>query len=114
MEVPIYSSIQAARMAGVTYRQLDYWTRNKLVSASIPSEGSGVPRRYSTLDIAVVRLVRRLSRDGLHLKAIRQVLSLVKELDANQIDNTVVVIGQGIMIADFSDPRMPELVEASS
>ncbi|MEL4183504.1 MerR family transcriptional regulator, partial [Corynebacterium bovis] len=37
-----YTAPTVAQIAGITYRQLDYWTRTGLVAASItPAAGSG-------------------------------------------------------------------------
>ena len=38
----------ASKVAGITYRQLDYWARKQIVEPSItPSHGSGSRRLYS-------------------------------------------------------------------
>ena len=43
-----YKGSVASRVAGITYRQLDYWARRQIVEPSItPSHGSGSRRLYS-------------------------------------------------------------------
>lgn len=56
---------EVCRLAGVTYRQLDYWDRQGIASPTVrPAGGSGTQRVYSALDIRRLRLVARLARCG--------------------------------------------------
>jgi DNA-binding transcriptional MerR regulator len=64
---------QACRLAGITYRKLDYWDRAGLVSPSIgAARGSGSSRRYSPRDVLLLALVERFTQLGLTLQAIRR------------------------------------------
>ena len=59
-----FSSSEVCAMAGVTYRQLDYWTRLGLVSPSItPAAGYGSQRRWSTADLAAVTRIGEIARN---------------------------------------------------
>jgi hypothetical protein len=50
-----YRGPSACQIAGITYRQLDYWARTSLVVPSIRSAaGSGSQRLYSFKDILVL------------------------------------------------------------
>lgn len=49
-----YKGSVASRVAGITYRQLDYWARRQIVEPSItPSHGSGSRRLYSFKDVVL-------------------------------------------------------------
>ncbi|MCS3879338.1 DNA-binding transcriptional MerR regulator [Gordonia amarae] len=62
----------ACQIAGITYRQLDYWARTSLVVPSIRSAaGSGSQRLYSFKDILVLKIVKRLLDTGISLQNIR-------------------------------------------
>jgi DNA-binding transcriptional MerR regulator len=62
----------ACQIAGITYRQLDYWARTELVVPSIRSAaGSGSQRLYSFKDILVLKIVKRLLDAGISLQNIR-------------------------------------------
>lgn len=62
----------ACQIAGITYRQLDYWARTKLVGPSIRSAaGSGSQRLYSFKDLLVLKVVKRLLDTGVSLHNIR-------------------------------------------
>src|SRR4029077_8917680 len=60
-----YRGPSACQIAGITYRQLDYWARTSLVVPSIRSAaGSGSQRLYSFKDILVLKIVKRLLDTG--------------------------------------------------
>ncbi len=62
----------ACQIAGITYRQLDYWARTGLVVPSIRgAAGSGSQRLYSFKDILVLKIVKRLLDTGVSLQNIR-------------------------------------------
>ncbi len=62
----------ACQIAGITYRQLDYWARTSLVVPSIRSAaGSGSQQLYSFKDILVLKIVKRLLDTGISLQNIR-------------------------------------------
>lgn len=71
-----YSGPTARRVAGVTFRQLDYWARTGLVEPSVHAAGSG--RLYSLEDIVLLTTVKRLLDAGVGLQQIRQVVSTIK------------------------------------
>ncbi|WP_342011732.1 MerR family transcriptional regulator, partial [Corynebacterium bovis] len=78
-----------AQIAGITYRQLDYWTRTGLVAASItPAAGSGTRRLYSFRDILIVKIIASLLDAGLSLKAVRTALNTLTDLGVDDLAAT--------------------------
>ncbi|AOZ73466.1 transcriptional regulator [Boudabousia tangfeifanii] len=66
----------ACRAVGITYRQLDYWSRSGLVEPSIrDAKGSGSQRLYSFRDILVLKIVKRLLDSGVSLQQIRSAIN---------------------------------------
>ena len=62
----------ACNLAGITYRQLDYWARTGLVSPEIRgAEGSGTQRLYSFRDLLMLKVVKKLLDAGISLQQIR-------------------------------------------
>lgn len=67
--------------AGITYRQLDFWTRSGLLQADRPtvpdirqqhgSVGSGYPRTYSTEQARICIAMARLVRAGINPREAR-------------------------------------------
>lgn len=70
----------ACSAAGITYRQLDYWARTKLVEPSLRNaSGSGSARLYSFRDILVLKVVKRLLDTGVSLQQIRAAIEHLRE-----------------------------------
>ena len=56
------SGTVASKVAGITYRQLDYWARKQIVEPSItPSHGSGSRRLYSFKDVVILAVSKRIA-----------------------------------------------------
>ena len=69
-----YTSKQAQEIAGITYRQLDYWARTGLVQPSVmEAVGSGSRRAYSYGDLLKLRVIKDLLDNGVGLPQIRDV-----------------------------------------
>jgi DNA-binding transcriptional MerR regulator len=69
-----YSTVEAARMSGLSYRQLDEWDRRGFVKPSLAqARGSGVLpyRRYSGEDVDKLLLISKLLQAGVSLARIR-------------------------------------------
>ncbi len=70
----------ACRVAGITYRQLDYWARTGLVEPSVrTASGSGTQRLYGFRDILVLKVVKRLLDTGVSLHQIRVAVGHLRE-----------------------------------
>jgi len=66
-------------LTGITYRQLDYWARTRLVGASIrQAAGSGSRRVYSFEDLVARRGIARLLDAGVSLQAVRRAVEYLK------------------------------------
>mgnify|MGYP003704423403 CR=1 FL=1 len=75
-----YRGPVACSAAGITYRQLDYWARTRLVSPSVRSAaGSGTQRLYSFRDILVLKVIKRLLETGVSLQSIRTAVEHLRE-----------------------------------
>lgn len=70
----------ACSAAGITYRQLDYWARTKLVEPTVRSAtGSGTQRLYSFRDILLLKIIKRLLDAGVSLQQIRTAVQHLRE-----------------------------------
>lgn len=66
----------ACSVAGISYRQLDYWARTGLVVPGIRAAGgSGTQRLYSFHDILLLKVVKSLLDAGISLQQIRQAVT---------------------------------------
>lgn len=75
-----YRGPTACNAAGITYRQLDYWARTKLVEPSVRgATGSGTQRLYSFRDILLLKVIKRLLDAGISLQQIRTAVQHLRE-----------------------------------
>ena len=75
-----YRGPTACAVAGISYRQLDYWARTGLVEPTVrEASGSGTHRLYSFRDILVLKLVKKLLDVGISLHNIRTAISTLRE-----------------------------------
>ncbi|MBA2739850.1 MAG: MerR family transcriptional regulator [Nocardioidaceae bacterium] len=70
----------ACHAAGITYRQLDYWARTKLVEPTVRgATGSGTQRLYSFRDILLLKIIKRLLEAGVSLQQIRTAVDHLRQ-----------------------------------
>ena len=75
-----FSGKRAAEVCGITYRQLDYWTRTDLVQPSLAkAQGSGSRRRYSYRDLLELKVIKTLLDAGIKLESVRSAFAYLKE-----------------------------------
>lgn len=84
-ETPVIGAHQLTIEAGITYRQLDYWTRcGYLTDAPRPQHaGSGSPRVYTLDQVDLAREMRRLIDAGLGGTRLALVADTARELLAH-------------------------------
>jgi hypothetical protein len=81
-----YTSEEAAAIAGITYRQLDYWDRTRLVRPSIAeARGMGTRRLYSFDDLLRLRAIKRLAERGVSLQRIRRAIDSFEEVGDEEL-----------------------------
>ena len=82
----------ACQVAGITYRQLDYWARTNLVNPSIrTARGSGSQRLYSFKDVLVLKIVKRLLDTGISLQNIRLAVESLRDRGVNDLAELTLV-----------------------
>ena len=77
-----YSTTEVAAATGLSYRVLDYWTRNNVIRPSVSDDrGSGSKREFSETDVAVLHAVARVVHDlgELDLQASQRLIGLLWE-----------------------------------
>lgn len=94
-----YSGTQAAKVVGITYRQLDYWARTDLIRPSLgDATGSGSRRRYSYTDLLELRVIKTLLDAGLKLESVRRVFEYLREHVTDDIASAHLVIDGGSVV----------------
>ena len=87
-----FKGATAARAAGISYRQLDYWARTGLVEPTVQeAKGSGSQRLYGFRDILVLKLVKRLLDTGISLQQIRTAVGQLHEAGVHDLSQTTLM-----------------------
>jgi DNA-binding transcriptional MerR regulator len=93
-----YRGPTACAVAGITYRQLDYWARTGLVVPSVrDASGSGTQRLYSFRDIVVLKVVKRLLDAGVSLQNIRKAIETLRQWGEDDLA-TMTLISDGTTV----------------
>jgi DNA-binding transcriptional MerR regulator len=97
-----FSGTQAAKVVGITYRQLDYWARTDLIRPSLAeATGSGSRRRYSYRDLLELRVIKTLLDAGIRLESVREVFMYLRQHVTSDIAAAHIVIsGTQVMLCD--------------
>ncbi len=99
-----YRGTTACGVAGITYRQLDYWARTGLVEPSIrPATGSGTHRLYSFRDILVLKVVKRLLDTGVSLQQIRSAVTHLRERGVDDLAQ-ITLMSDGASVYECTSP----------
>ena len=100
-----YRGPAACQIAGITYRQLDYWARTGLVAPTIRSAaGSGSQRLYSFKDVLVLRVVKRLLDAGVSLQNIRVAVQHLRRRGVKDLAN-VTLFSDGTTVYESTSPE---------
>lgn len=74
-----FTAGQAARLARVPYRTLDYWARSGFLVPSVQvAAGRGTDRLYSFGDVIALRVASDLRSQGISLQALRKVVAWLR------------------------------------
>ncbi|MBM3717843.1 MAG: MerR family transcriptional regulator [Actinobacteria bacterium] len=97
-----FSGTQAARIAGISYRRLDYWARTDLVRpTAADAQGSGSRRRYNYRDLLELRVIKDLLDAGIRLESIRRVFDYMRDHVTSDISAaTIVISGSSVILCD--------------
>jgi DNA-binding transcriptional MerR regulator len=106
-----YRGTIAARAAGISYRQLDYWARTQLVEPTVRgAAGSGSQRLYGFRDILVLKLVKRLLDTGISLQQIRVAVDQLRESGVYDLAQTTLMSDGASVYLCTSDDQVIDLV----
>ena len=95
----------ACNIAGISYRQLDYWARTELVTPSVQSAaGSGSQRLYSFTDLLVLKIVKKLLDAGVSLQNIRAAVEHLRHRGIEDLAS-ITLMSDGASIYECLSPE---------
>ena len=108
-----YRGTVASKVAGITYRQLDYWARKQIVEPSItPSHGSGSRRLYSFKDVVILAVSKKLLDAGVNLQNVTAAIGFLTQRGTDQLASvTIMCDGQNVHECTTSE-QMLELLQS--
>jgi predicted RNase H-like HicB family nuclease len=74
----LYSSDEARKLAGISYRQLDYWVREGVVKPEKASVGRGTARRWSAIQVVELRVIAGMRRAGVSMQRVRRAVGWLR------------------------------------
>lgn len=108
----MYTSDEACRLAGISYRQLDYWVRQAIIRPTQAARGTGSARRWSPTEVVQLRMMRELREAGVSLQKIRRAANWLKKalpkVSAPLAELTLVTDGKRIF---YLSPNPGKLVD---
>jgi DNA-binding transcriptional MerR regulator len=107
-----YRGPQACKIVGITYRQLDYWTRTGLIAPSIQAaRGSGTQRLYSFNDLLQLKVIKGLIDAGASLQKVRTALDQLRSFGEDWSTTTIVADGTNVYACN-SDAEVIDLLRS--
>lgn len=99
------------KVVGITYRQLDYWTRTGLVKASVAcAKGSGSQRLYSYTDLVELKVVKGLLDSGMTLKKARRAIEYLRDHLGEDVASAHLVVEGGRSVLARSGDQLVDLL----
>ncbi len=95
-----FTGSQAAQIAGITYRQLDYWARTNLIRPSLSdAKGSGTRRSYEYRDLLELKVIKQLLDAGIKLESVRDVFNYLRShVDSEIAAAHIVISGKAVVL----------------
>ena len=107
-----FRSKLTAEIAGITYRQLDYWARRGIVGPSLTSaSGSGSRRLYSYRDLLELRVIKTLIDSGIKLQQVRKALDYLRGQLGEDVTTASLVINGTNSIVVSTEGELIELLQ---
>ena len=108
-----FSTGDAVRITGVSFRNIDYWARTKFIVPSIAeAQGTGTERKYSFSDLLALRVARELREAGVSTQSLRRVVEFLrtkKGLTQPLAECRLIVTGTDVQVASSPEKIMSVL-----
>ena len=110
----LVGGMQAAKICGCSYRQIDYWVRSGLIPPpEVPAEGPGSRRAFSLLDLIRVRTIVELKKKEIPVSTIRRVLDSLTDkwrVADPRLSGQIMIVGDQLLW-NLSGEQLLEVIE---
>src|SRR5437868_14607703 len=109
-----FSTGDAVKITGVSFRNIDYWARTKFIVPSIAdARGTGTERKYSFSDLLALRVARELREAGVSTQSLRRIVDFLrarKGLKQPLAGCRLIVTGFDVQVATSPEKVMSTLL----
>jgi DNA-binding transcriptional MerR regulator len=109
-----FSTGDAVKITGVSFRNIDYWARTKFIVPSIAdATGTGTARKYSFSDLLALRVARELREAGVSTQSLRRIVDFLrtrKGLTNPLAECRLIVTGSDVQVATSPEKVMSALL----
>jgi DNA-binding transcriptional MerR regulator len=109
-----FSTGEAVRITGVSFRNIDYWARTKFIVPSIAeAKGTGTERKYSFSDLLALRVARELREAGISTQSLRRIVEFLRTrrgLTNPLAECHLIVTGSDVQVATSREKIMSALL----
>jgi DNA-binding transcriptional MerR regulator len=109
-----FSTGEAVRITGVSFRNIDYWARTHFIVPSIAeARGTGTERKYSFSDLLALRVARELREAGVSTQSLRRIVDFLrarKGLTQPLAGCRLIVTGSDVQVATSPEKVMSALL----
>lgn len=111
-----HTSAEACNAAGISYRQLDYWTRSGYVTpvGGNATPGSGARRRWTTQHVAVLAVLAKVS-GVVAISRLGQLAAILHDLPLRHWGDITLLVDRdgGVWLPDADEPAPPVTVHVA-
>lgn len=102
LNIQIFGTKDASKVAGLTIRQLQYWDKSNLISPSV-SRFKGNRRLWTESDLLRLLIIKKLQDAGMSVQSIRKSLNFIQSLLAEHNPTDLILVSDGYTIYAYKD-----------
>jgi DNA-binding transcriptional MerR regulator len=107
----IFSTIEAAQVAKLPVRTVDYWAKTGFIVPSIAdADGRGTERKYAFDDLVALRIALDLRKKGISLQALRSIIAELRKRTPSQrnplAESQLVKVGSDVQLVTSGESAM--------
>jgi len=101
----MFSSSKTCEIAGISYRQLDYWARTGLFTPTEQASGSGSRRQYSFNDLVHLRVIKKMLDSGMKLQEVKRATDYLAQEDKSIANADLIMTNDSVFLQDANEPE---------
>ena len=90
-----FQAKEVLELTGVTYRQLDYWSRTGIITPEENQNGGRMTRAFVFEDLVIIRVAAKLLDSGLNFQATKKAVVWLRELFRQNADGEFLLAVEG-------------------